>query len=216
MWRWNDAQSLMWKRNGAISFFEVICQISRYHGTKNRRFWTDALLFFKVIRLNSRAHATKMPICTRVEHLRTVNPVSMHWWLRSDAHTLTKQGRGALLFLKVVGQISSSNCFEFSNGSEMVHKAWRGIEEVLYCFPRSSIKCQGHTDNRWFESNLSKITRPVAIKSLRFALYFTAFIILWCQQPGCNKFTAEWFHTYKFDNSLQWYFDLKLFAVSTL
>ena len=27
----------------------------------------------------------------------------------------------------------------------MMHKAWCSIEEVHYCFPRSSIKLQGHT-----------------------------------------------------------------------
>ena len=69
----------------------------------------------------------------------------------------------------------------------MLHKAWSSIEEVPYCFWRSSVKFQGHSakknrrfwpklgvsrlKNRRFESNLSKITRPVAaIKSLRFAL----------------------------------------------
>ena len=110
----------------------------------------------------------------------------------------------------------------------MMHKAWSSIEEVPYCFSRSSIKFQVHTGqklpiltridcfrtgtpvwihwwlgndaqslmwqrggallflsrssikifrshglkNRRLESNLSKITRPVAaIKSLRFALF---------------------------------------------
>ena len=70
----------------------------------------------------------------------------------------------------------------------MLHKAWSSIEEVPYCFWRSSVKFQGHSakknrrfwpklgvsrlKNRRFESNLSKITRPVAaIKSLRFALF---------------------------------------------
>ena len=74
---------------------------------------------------------------------------------------------------------------------KMMHKAWSRIEEVLYCFSRSSIKFQGHTalkiveffrvihqisksqvlKYQRFELNLSKITRPVAaIKSLRFAL----------------------------------------------
>ena len=123
--------------------------------------------------------------------------------------------RGALLFLKVINQISrshgSKNCrfwpklgvsglylqFEFTNGYEMMHKARSSIEEVPYCFSRSYVKFQGHTgqkivdfDLNWgfpdcnsslnshrlknwrFESNLSKITRPVAaIKSLRFALF---------------------------------------------
>ena len=38
-WLWNDAQSLKWHRRGALLFFEIICQISRSHGAKNRRFW---------------------------------------------------------------------------------------------------------------------------------------------------------------------------------
>ena len=34
--------------------------------------------------------------------------------------------------------------FEFIDGFEMMHKAWCSIEEVPYCFPRPSIKFQGH------------------------------------------------------------------------
>ena len=56
----------------------------------------------------------------------------------------------------------------------MMHKAWSSIEEVPYCFPRSSIKFQGHTgqnitdfDQNWAFPDY----RPVAaFKSLRFAL----------------------------------------------
>ena len=32
-----------------------------------------------------------------------------------------------------------------TDGSEMMHKAWSSIEEVPYCFSRSSVKFQGHT-----------------------------------------------------------------------
>ena len=39
IWWWNDAQSLMLLRRCALLFFKVICQISRSHGSKNRRFW---------------------------------------------------------------------------------------------------------------------------------------------------------------------------------
>ena len=39
MWRWNDAYSLMLLRRGALLFFKVIRQISRSHGSKNRRIW---------------------------------------------------------------------------------------------------------------------------------------------------------------------------------
>ena len=35
--------------------------------------------------------------------------------------------------------------FEFTDGFEMMHKAWCSIEKVPYCFSRSSIKFQGHT-----------------------------------------------------------------------
>ena len=39
IWWWNDAQSLMLLRRGALFFFKVIHQISRSHGSKNRRIW---------------------------------------------------------------------------------------------------------------------------------------------------------------------------------
>ena len=39
IWWWNDAYSLMLLRSGALLFFKVIRQISRSHGSKNRRIW---------------------------------------------------------------------------------------------------------------------------------------------------------------------------------
>ena len=36
---WNDAYSLIMLRRGALLFFKVIRQISRSHGSKNRRIW---------------------------------------------------------------------------------------------------------------------------------------------------------------------------------
>ena len=39
IWWRNDAYSLMLLRRGALLFFKVICQISRSHGSKNRRIW---------------------------------------------------------------------------------------------------------------------------------------------------------------------------------
>ena len=39
IWWWNDTYSLMLLRRGALLFFKVICQISRSHGSKNRRIW---------------------------------------------------------------------------------------------------------------------------------------------------------------------------------
>ena len=39
IWWWNDAYSLIMLRRGALLFFKVICQISRSHGSNNRRIW---------------------------------------------------------------------------------------------------------------------------------------------------------------------------------
>ena len=39
IWWWNDAQSLMLLRRGALLFFKVIRQISRSHGSKIHRVW---------------------------------------------------------------------------------------------------------------------------------------------------------------------------------
>ena len=39
IWWWNDAYSLIVLRRGALLFFKVIRQISRSHGSKNRRIW---------------------------------------------------------------------------------------------------------------------------------------------------------------------------------
>ena len=54
----------------------------------------------------------------------------------------------------------------------MMHKAWSGIEEVPYCFSRSSIKFQGHTakkmvefDPNWaFPDCNSSLNSPMATK----------------------------------------------------
>ena len=57
----------------------------------------------------------------------------------------------------------------------MLHKAWNSKGEVPYCFPRSSIKFQGHTGQNItdFDPNWAfPDYRPVAaFKSLRFALF---------------------------------------------
>ena len=57
----------------------------------------------------------------------------------------------------------------------MLHKAWNSKGEMPYCFPRSSIKFQGHTVQNVtdFDPNWAFLDyRPVAaFKSLRFALF---------------------------------------------
>ena len=59
----------------------------------------------------------------------------------------------------------------------MLHKAWNSKGEMPYCFPRSSIKFQGHTGQNItdFDPNWAfPDYRPVAaFKSLRFALFYS-------------------------------------------
>ena len=78
----------------------------------------------------------------------------------------------------------------------MMHKARRSTEEEPYCFSRSSIKFEGHTDRKFDDLNpiLSKITRLVAaIKSLRFALFVkeTSFAALF-SLSGFNRTNSRW------------------------
>ena len=58
----------------------------------------------------------------------------------------------------------------------MLHKAWNSKEEMPYCFPRSSIKFQGHTGQNItdFDPNWAfpDYRRVAAFRSLRFALLF--------------------------------------------
>ena len=82
-----------------------------------------------------------LQILTRIEGFRTVTPVWIHQWLWNDAQSLKQHRRGALLFFKVICQISRSHRtrnfwfwpelsisglllqLEFTNGFEMMHKA---------------------------------------------------------------------------------------------
>ena len=62
--------------------------------------------------------------------------------------------------------------FEFTYDDEMMHIAWCCLEEVPYCFSRSSVKFQGHTalkivefDPNWpFPDSNSSLNIPMATK----------------------------------------------------
>ena len=51
----------------------------------------------------------KLPILTRIERFRTVTLVWIHWWLWNVAQSLKQYRIGALLFFKVIHQISRSH-----------------------------------------------------------------------------------------------------------
>ena len=61
---------------------------------------------------------------------------------------------------------------EFTDGYEMMHRAWSSIVEVPYCFSRSSVKFQGHAalkivefDPNWaFPDCNSSLNSPMAMQ----------------------------------------------------
>ena len=83
--------------------------------------------------------------------------------------------KGVLFFFKFICQISRSHGtrnhrfwpklgvsglllqFDFTDGYEMMRKAWSSIEEVPYCFSRSSVKFQGHTGQTIIDFKLNSI-----------------------------------------------------------
>ena len=105
-----------------------------------------------------RSNVKVTEVMTQLNGLRTVTPVWIHIWWWNATYSLMLLRRGALLFSKVIRPISRSHVtknrriwprlgvsglllqFEFTNCYEMMHKAWSSIEEVPYCFSRSSVK----------------------------------------------------------------------------
>ena len=113
---------------------------------------------------------------TQLKRFWTVTPVWTHTCGWNDAQGLTLLRRGALLFLKVIRQISRSHDQKKTSSIltqiggfrtvtlvwihqwlRMMYKIWSRIEEVPYCFWWSSVKFQGHTgqQNRRFWPELS-------------------------------------------------------------
>ena len=141
-------------------------------------------------RSSQRSKVKVTEVTTQLNRFRTITPVWIHIWWWNDAYSLIMLRRGALLFLKVIRQISRSHGsknrriwprlgvsglwlqFEFTNGYEMLHKAWSSMEEVPYYFWRSSVKFQGHTakkivdfDPDWaFPDCNSSLNSPMATK----------------------------------------------------
>ena len=72
---------------------------------------------------------------TQYSHFRTVTPVWIHIWWWNDAQSLMMLRRGALLFFKVIRQISRSHGLkkiEFTDGFGMMRKAWYSIKGVIH------------------------------------------------------------------------------------
>ena len=85
------------------------------------------------------------------------------------------QGHAALKIADFLPKLGVSGLylqFGITDGYKMIHKAWSSIEEVHYCFSRSSVKFHGHTalkivefDPNWaFPDCNSSLNSPMAMK----------------------------------------------------
>ena len=84
IWWWNDAQSLMLLREVPYCLSRSSAKFQGHTEQKIADF--DPNLVF-----------------------RTVTPIWFHWWLWNDAQSFKQYRRGALLFFKVIRQISRSH-----------------------------------------------------------------------------------------------------------
>ena len=104
-------------------FFLVMHQISRSHRLKNWRFKSN---LSKITRPVAAIKSLRFALFKVIRQIsRSHGSKNRPIWPRLGVSRLWLQ-------------------FEFTNGYEMMHKAWSSIEEVPYCFSRSSVKFQGH------------------------------------------------------------------------
>ena len=114
---------------------------------------------FKITRLK------KSSVLTKIEGFRTVTHVWIDRWLWNDRQSLTWYRSGALLFFKAsnykdtrdkkIADFDPNWAFPDRNSSlnsPMALKRYTKpdniLEEVPYCFSRSSIKFEGHTGQK--------------------------------------------------------------------
>ena len=82
--------------------------------------------------------------CTKLEVASKMRPIVCQGHLSHFNVTRDKKRR----FWPKLGVSGLWLQFVFTDGYEIMHKAWSNIEEVPYCFSRSSVTFQGHTGQK--------------------------------------------------------------------
>ena len=106
--------------------------------------------------------------CTKLEAWQKRCPIV--FWGHTSNFKVTRLKKSSILTR--IGRFRTVTQIEFTNGYEMMHKAWSSIDEVPYCFSRSYVKLQGHTalkivdfDPNWaFPDCISSLKSPMATK----------------------------------------------------
>ena len=132
IWWWNDAHSLILLRRGALLFLAATKQLSKWYfpsvcpsvRPSVTPFWLCSphriIMKFSGVITNdkSKVHAKGQgqrskvkvtEVTTQLNRFRTVTPVWILIWWWNDAYSLMLLRRGALLFFKVIRQISRSH-----------------------------------------------------------------------------------------------------------
>ena len=102
--------------------------------------------------------AKKTLILTQIGRFQTVTLVWIHWWLWNDAQSLKQHRRGALLFFKVIRQISRSHWTKIADFDPNwafldCNSSWNSPMALKWCtkldvvYQRCPIVFQGHPSN---------------------------------------------------------------------
>ena len=178
---------ISWVESGMRMSISASCFINISRPRQNGRHFPNDL--FKCIFMNEK-FCILIKISLKFVHKGPINNIlALVWimaWRRPGDKPLSEPMMVSLMTHICITRTQWVN-YEHSGWSpdlqwkptfEMRRKAWHSIEEVPYCFSRSSIKFQGHRgwkiDHSY--SNLSKITKPVA--TIKFALFFLVLLNL--------------------------------------
>ena len=90
VWQWNDAQSLMWRRRGALLFLKVIRQISRSHVNILINFSSE-FIFLHIVLYNSHSwNCLKISRMRNRRELISVDQFFQSWSLKMFVETIWK------------------------------------------------------------------------------------------------------------------------------
>ena len=96
--------------NTQLSRFQIVTPVWIHIWLWNDKDWSsieEVPFCFQRSFVKFQGHTAKKNV-TQIGHFRTVTAVWIHWWLWNDAQILKQHRRGALLFFKVICEISRS------------------------------------------------------------------------------------------------------------
>ena len=119
-----------------------------------------------------------MKWCTKLEATKKRCPIVFEGHLSNLKVTRLKK----VVDFDPNGGSSDCNSSLFTNGYQMMHKAWSSIEEVPYCFWRSYVTLQGHTAIKIVDFDPNWACNP-SLNSPMLMKWCTKFEVAWQRCP---------------------------------